>query len=243
MTLEEKTIEKYLQRTCFVQFVPKTVLFDMDGVLYDSMPLHAKAWKRVCGAAGIDAMEEEFFSYEGRTGASTINLLFNRQFGRNATDEECRHYYKLKTEFFREYPAPGVMPGAQDTVKTVRDAGLIPVIVTGSGQGSLLDRLDDDYDKAFTLRVTAYDVTKGKPDPEPYLAGLKKTGAEPWQGIGIDNAPLGVESASRAGVLTIGVRTGPVPKGSLLEAGADIELDSMTQCDNFLRGLLNTHFC
>ena len=82
--------------------------------------------------------------------------------------------------------------------------------------------------------MTAYDVRRGKPDPEPYLVGLAKAGAMPTEGVGVDNAPLGVESASRAGLFTIGVRTGPLKPGSLLEAGADIELESMEECERVL---------
>lgn len=55
----------------------QAVLFDMDGVLYDSMPGHARAWKAMCDAVGIQCEYDEFFGYEGRTGASTINCYIN----------------------------------------------------------------------------------------------------------------------------------------------------------------------
>lgn len=235
MKLEE-SISKYLKRNNIERLAPKAVLFDMDGVLYDSMPRHAKAWKGVCDEAGIEAEADEFFAYEGRTGASTIDILIRRQFGRPATEEECRSLYRRKTELFADQPSAPVMHGAQGAVAAVVGAGLTPVLVTGSGQGTLLERLDRDFDGAFASdrRVTAYDVKRGKPDPEPYLAGLSKAGARPAEGIGVDNAPLGVESASRAGVFTIGVRTGPLRPGSLLESGADIELESMEECERIL---------
>ena len=78
----------------------------------------------------------------------------------------------------------------------------------------------------------------GKPDPEPYLMGLAKAGVEPWEAVAIDNAPLGVESGSRAGIFTIGVRTGPLAEGALEAAGADIELNSMSECAELLARLL-----
>ena len=228
----QQAIERYCKRSAIDAFHPQTVLFDMDGVLYDSMPRHARAWKGVCDEVGIEADADEFFAYEGRTGASTIDILIRREFGRPATDEECRSLYKRKTELFADQPLAPVMHGAQDAVATVVAAGAVPVLVTGSGQGSLLDRLDADYDGAFAAsrRVTAYDVEHGKPHPEPYLKGLAKAGVDAIRGIGVDNAPLGVESSSRAGLFTIGVRTGPLRPGTLLEAGADIELESMEEC-------------
>lgn len=216
---------------------PVAVLFDMDGVLYDSMPHHARAWKSMCDENGIKAELEEFFPYEGRTGASTINVLFNRQYGRDATDEEIKRLYRRKTEFFGAMSPVAMMAGAEKAIGTCLELGLACVLVTGSGQGTLLGRLDTDYPGAFPAgnRVTAYDVNHGKPDPEPYLKGLEKAGTDVSHAIAVDNAPLGVESASRAGIFTIGVRTGPLVPGSLLDAGADIEVDSMEEVARVIR--------
>ncbi len=223
-------LDRYRQRGRVLN-TPVAALFDMDGVLYDSMPNHARAWKSMCDENGIKAELEEFFPYEGRTGASTINVLFNRQYGRNATEEEIKRLYRRKTEFFSAMPPVVMMAGADKAIGTCPELGLACVLVTGSGQGTLLGRLDTDYSGAFPAgrRVTAYDVSHGKPDPEPYLKGLEKAGTDASHAVAVDNAPLGVESASRAGIFTIGVRTGPIPSGSLLEAGADIEVESMAE--------------
>lgn len=212
----------------------KAVLFDMDGVLYDSMPGHALAWKQMCDSVGIVADANEFFAYEGRTGASTINLLFERQYGHGADEETCRRLYEIKSRNFKALGEPRIMPGARETVATVTRSGVPCVLVTGSGQASILERLDRDYNGAFNLRVTAHDVKRGKPDPEPFLLAMKKANVKPYEAIAIDNAPLGVESASRAGAFTIGVRTGPLPSGALREAGADIEVGSMAECAELL---------
>lgn len=219
---------------------PRAVLFDMDGVLYDSMPHHARAWKQMCDENGIKAELNEFFPYEGRTGASTINVLFNRQFGRNATDDEIRRLYRRKTEFFSAMPPVSVMKGAGNAIDTCLENGLDCVLVTGSGQGTLLGRLDLDYPGAFPAqrRVTGNDVTHGKPAPEPFLKGLDKAHTDRFHALAVDNAPLGVQSASAAGIFTIGVLTGPIPEGSLLDAGADIELQSMAECAEIIRKLL-----
>ncbi len=241
MTVSEtlsEALEAYALRSGRAFIRPKAVLFDMDGVLYDSMPGHCRAWKMMCDEAGILADADEFFAYEGRTGASTINLLFERQYGRGADDETCRRLYSRKSAFFKAMGEPPLMPGAREAVDTVLTHGAKCVLVTGSGQSSILEKLDRDYPGAFGMRVTAHDVLRGKPDPEPFLMGLSKAYAEPWCAIAIDNAPLGVESASRAGIFTIGVRTGPLPEGALKEAGADIEINSMSACAEILSKLL-----
>lgn len=236
----ESPLQRYRRRTGQELKEVQAVLFDMDGVLYDSMPGHARAWKQMTDTNGIDATEEEFFAYEGRTGASTINILFQRQFGRDATEEEIKRLYGQKTVNFRALGEPPLMPGATQAIEAVLGAGAVCVLVTGSGQNSLLSKLDHDYPGAFAPehRVTAHDVTKGKPDPEPYLMGLRKAAVDAADAVAVDNAPLGVESASRAGIFTIGVRTGPIPEGALLRAGADIELNSMEECAVFLSELL-----
>lgn len=239
--MENKIVEairRYEARAGHRFDTPGAVLFDMDGVLYDSMPGHAIAWKKMCDEAGIEADPNEFFAYEGRTGASTINLLFERQFGHGADEETCRRLYAIKSENFKALGEPPLMPGAKRAVEEVLKAGDATVLVTGSGQQSILTRLAADYPGAFEARITANDVIHGKPDPEPYLKGLEKARMEPWKAVAVDNAPLGVQSASSAGILTIGVRTGPLEEGSLLASGADIELKSMDEGADLLSYLL-----
>lgn len=195
----QSEIQIFLNKHEYDKIDLKTVLIDMDGVLYDSMKNHANAWYETISALGINTTPQEFYMYEGRTGASTINLLFQRAFNRPATEKEINEIYIQKTENFNRQPKAKAMPGAAEFLKKVKNAGLIPVLVTGSGQASLLDKLDHEYPGIFTpeTMVTAFDVKYGKPHPEPYLIGLQKAKAKPNQAIVIENAPLGV----KAGVL------------------------------------------
>lgn len=236
-----EAIGAYNHRTGSGLSAVRAVLFDMDGVLYDSMPGHCKAWKQMCDEYGIKATPDEFLVYEGRTGASTIDILFRRQFGHGATPDDVKRLYGRKSELFKAMVNAPLMPGAREAVETVIASGATPVLVTGSGQASILERLNLDYNGAFPAeyRVTAHDVSRGKPDPEPYLMGLAKAGVLANEAVAVDNAPLGVESASKAGVFTIGVRTGPLPVGALLAAGADIELSSMHECAEVINILLS----
>ncbi len=101
--------------------------------------------------------------------------------------------------------------------------------VTGSGQISNLQRLNEDFPGAFAdnMRITARDVTHGKPHPEPYLKAMQKAGVEPWQSIVIENAPRGVEAGASSGAFTVAVTTGPIPCGEMWRAGADVVFPSM----------------
>lgn len=212
----------------------------MDGVLYDSMPNHVRAWMKLMEHIKVCAREEEFYLHEGRTGAFVIDNMILREYGRHATECEKIDLYALKAKFFTELPQVDVMPGAQQLVSELLTHSVDTVLVTGSGQNSLLNRLDIDYPGAFPLerRVTSASVTHGKPHPEPYLKGLKFAGVNKEEAIAIDNAPLGVKSAHDAGIFTIGVVTGPIPRQKLENAGADIVFESMQQCADALPLLL-----
>jgi HAD superfamily hydrolase (TIGR01509 family) len=207
----------------------RAVLFDMDGVLYNSMPYHASAWHRAMAQFGYDLPEEEVYMHEGRTGTSTVNLVSRREHGVEVSDERVEEIYKVKSKIFNEFPPAEPMPGALSLLRQLKEQGLKILIVTGSGQRSLLDKLNVDYPDIFRreLMVTAFDVKRGKPDPEPYLMGLQKGELHPDECIVVENAPLGVRAAKAAGIFTIAVNTGPLPDEALLSEGADLLFPSM----------------
>lgn len=212
----------------------KAVLFDMDGVLFDSMPYHAEAWHNVMKANGLTLSREEAYMHEGRTGASTINIVFLRERRREATPEEIESIYAEKSRLFSSYTEADPMPGAKGLLQKIKDEGLIRMVVTGSGQLSLLNKLEHHYPGIFSkeLMVTAFDVKYGKPNPEPYLMALKKGNLKAEEAIVVENAPLGVEAGHRAGIFTIAVNTGPLDGQVLLDAGADLLFPSMQAlCD------------
>jgi len=209
----------------------KAVLFDMDGVLFDSMPYHAEAWHKAMESRGLALSLEEAYMHEGRTGSSTIHIVFQRELGRDATLEETETIYREKSALFNSYPEAKRMPGAWEFLQQVKRDGLIPMVVTGSGQHSLLERLENNFPGMFQkeLMVTAFDVKYGKPHPEPYLMALKKGGFDAGEAIVIENAPLGVEAGHKADIFTIAVNTGPLDGHVLLDAGADVLLSSMQE--------------
>lgn len=207
----------------------KAVLFDMDGVLFDSMPNHAYAWSHAMTDFGLKMEPEEVYMNEGRTGKGTINILSNRYWKRDATDEEIQQIYDAKSSLFNTLPEAQPMPGAMDLLNKVHAQGLMRVIVTGSATHALLDRVNAAFPGIFSseLMVTAFDVQHGKPNPEPYLMGLKKANIHASEAVVIENAPLGIQAARAAGIFTIAVNTGPLPDSVLHEAGANLVMPSM----------------
>mgnify|MGYP001255356002 FL=1 len=238
-----ESLKSYLTKNGYREFNLKAVLFDMDGVLYNSMPAHAKSWQETMVEFGFETTsEEEFFLHEGRVADATVNMISKRELGREATKNELKDIYARKTELFQKYNTGAIIEYSNDVIKLVKESELLPVLVTGSGQGALLDRLNDNFPETFKpeTMVTAFDVEIGKPHPEPFLMGLKKGGdLKQNQAIVIENAPLGTESAHRAGIFTIVVNTGPLNKQVLWDAGANIVFDSMSELYEELPKLLN----
>lgn len=226
---EIEAIQNYLIKHNAACIDPKAALIDMDGVLYDSMKNHVEAWYRTLTPMGIRCTRDEFYLHEGRTSSSTIRCLFEKQFDRHLSDEECARIYDIKKRIFAELPEIVPMPGADRMLQRLLANGIRPVLVTGSGQSSLLDRLDRDYPGVFApnCKVTAFDVKIGKPNPEPYLMGLTKAGVKANEAIVIENAPLGVTAGAAARVFTVAVDTGPIEAQALTEAGADLVYPSM----------------
>ncbi len=218
------SIYQYLQTQQQSSFFPKAVLFDMDGVLFDSMRYHARSWKETADRHQLLNTPEDFYMFEGRTGESTINELFQRTFQRDATPDERETIYAEKAELFNQYNDSCPMPGAAGVLQLAKSCGLQTLVVTGSGQRSLIDKLNQIFPGFFEREkmVTAFDVTYGKPHPEPYLMGLKKAGVNANEAIVVENAPMGVQAAVAAGIFTIAVNTGPLADDILLEAGAHL---------------------
>ena len=236
-------IKDYLNKNGYNNFDLKSVLFDMDGVLYNSMPAHAQSWQETMVEFGFETTSsEEFFLHEGRVAEATVNMLFERERNRTANEEEQEQIYARKTELFQKYNTGATIEKSHSVIELVKDRGLLPVLVTGSGQAALLDKLNDNFPKTFTpdTMVTAFDVQIGKPHPEPFLMGLQKGGnLKPNQAIAIENAPLGTEAAHKAGVFTIAVNTGPLDAQVLWDSGANMVFGSMGELYDNLPNILD----
>lgn len=238
-----KALEDFAHVNNFRRFDLKTIMFDMDGVLFNSMPNHAKSWHKAMEIFGLDLPEDEAYMHEGRTGASTINIVTQRQLGRSADDAECEKIYKKKSELFNQCPEAKRMDGALETVEATKAAGITPTIVTGSGTASLLTRIEQNFPGLFrsAWMVAAKDVKIGKPNPEPYLMGMQKAGGlTPQQTMVVENAPLGVQAGVAAGCFTIAVNTGPLPDSALTDQGANLLFHSMTELSHYISEIINT---
>ena len=225
----KKAIENYMQLHGHNTMQLHAVLFDMDGVLFDSMPYHAEAWSKVMTDAGFNFSQEDVYMNEGRTGADTINTASLAQFGKPATQELIDALCKAKCDLFDTYPPTPRMQGAIELVEKVKVCGLTPMIVTGSGTPALLDRVQSNFPGLFKEEhiISSFNVKRGKPFPDPYLLALEKGGFAPNEVIVVENAPLGVTAGVAAGLFTVAANTGPLDAQVLTDAGANLVFPSI----------------
>lgn len=221
---------------------PKVVLFDMDGVLYDSMPNHGIAWQRAMKEFGIHFTVEDSYATEGARGVDTIRKYAKAQLGKELTEEEAQKMYDLKAHYFHEMPEAKIFDGVTDLMKKIKDCGLKIGIVTGSAQRPLIERVTHDFGD-FVSRdqiTTAFDVKRGKPNPDPYLMGLKKAGNyAPSEGIVVENAPLGVRAGVAAGCYTVAINSGPLADSVLINEGANILFPTIREFADNWKEVLN----
>jgi HAD superfamily hydrolase (TIGR01509 family) len=230
-------IKKYLEEHGFEALRPRAVLFDMDGVLYDSMPNHAIAWQESMAQQGLQMTADDAYATEGARGVDTIRLMVKRQLERVIDEAEAQRMYDVKSRIFHSLPEAPVMPGIRELMQKIKASGLQVGVVTGSGQRPLIQRILKDFgdyvDEAHI--TTAYDVERGKPNPDPYLMGLQKAGSlAPYEAIVVENAPLGVRAGYAARIFTVAVNTGPLPDEELLMAGANLIFPTIQEfCDHW----------
>ena len=122
------------------------------------------------------------------------------------------------------------MPGILELMGKIREGGMMCCVVTGSGQRPLIKRILKDFGDFVSEDhiTTAYDVKRGKPNPDPYLMGLQKAGnLNPWEAIVVENVPLGIRAGYAARIFTVAVNTGPLADEELLMAGANLTFPNM----------------
>ncbi|MBQ1648144.1 MAG: HAD-IA family hydrolase [Bacteroidales bacterium] len=215
------------------------ILFDMDGVLYDSMPNHSKAWSQAMEQFGMHMTPHDVYLNEGATGHDTVVRISLRDRGYEASEQEINDIYGYKAALFRSMPEARVMPGALEVFRKAAAAGLKILIVTGSGQKNLIERVQRDYEGYITRdrMVTAFEVKRGKPYPDPYLKGLQIAGVPAAEAVVVENAPLGIRAAVAAGIDTIAVNTGPLEDEILLAEKPVLLLHSMQELADNLENL------
>jgi HAD superfamily hydrolase (TIGR01509 family) len=194
------------------------VVFDMDGVLIDSHPVHKRAWRRFLGSVGRRTTERELdFILDGRKREEILRYFFA-----DIGPEQIEEYGSRKDEMLREIgdemqPVPGVVRFLEE----LSEAGIRMALATSARrrrvEGTLMELGLANY---FSLIVTGDDVDAGKPDPAIYRLAAERLQELPKHLLAVEDAVAGIKSALAAGIRCIGVAS-QRRADALRSAGAD----------------------
>lgn len=180
------------------------VIFDMDGVLVDSADAHLESWRLLAAELGESIDESLFAQTFGRQNKDIIPLVFGR-----TGEEEIRRLADRKESLYRGLvrDSPPVVSGAVDLVRSLHEAGAV-LAVGSSAPRANVELIVSAMGAAdcFAALVTSEVVSRGKPDPEVFLAAAERIGLLPSRCVVIEDAPAGVAAAKAAGAWCVGVR-------------------------------------
>ncbi len=173
----------------------KAIVLDFDGVICDSMPRHAAAYREAL-APYRPVADEDIYPREGARSESIIRQLLE-EVGQSPSDADVKRLSEEKQARFKDHGDVPMYGGAADMVRRLAAAGPL-ALVTGTRRENL-ERLIPDLLPLFTVVVAQEDYTHDKPHPEPYATAARSLGVAPADLAALENAPRGVASAKAAG--------------------------------------------
>ena len=175
-------------------------LFDCDGTIADSMPLHYLAWKEALSEVGCDFSEGLFYAWGGMSVAEIISTL-NRERGLNMSVADVAE--RKEQLYYDLLPQLQAVPEVLEHINASH--GKIPfAVVSGSTRDSVKASLNalKILDRFATL-VCAGDYQKSKPDPEPFLLAAKRLGVAPETCLVFEDSDMGIQAATSAGMASV----------------------------------------
>lgn len=197
----------------------KALIFDCDGVLVDTEPLHCLSWQEVFRSHGLEFSEDFIMGFVGLSSPQTLRILQERSWIPREVD--CESWIQEKRMLFYRFieekmtEIPGISPFLRKAAKRMPIA-----MATGSPRNTyerVLRRMQ--WGDVFDVLVGADDVSQNKPDPEIYLTALERLGMDARDCLAFEDSLPGVEAARAAGLDVVGIASSKSPD-ALLQKGA-----------------------
>ena len=212
----------------------KAVLFDMDGVIVDTEPLHRKAYFKMFDDLGIEVSEELYTTFTGSSTKKVCKTLIEK-FGLQHSHEELaaikrtyfKHYFDTDTDF-------ELLPGVKNLIKNYFENGL-KLILASSAHMNTINWVFEKFDleQYFVGKISGADLQESKPHPEIFLLA-SELAAEPKEYcMVIEDSTNGIEAASAAGIFCVAYQSAHssnqvYEKASLLVSDfSDIEFENI----------------
>ncbi|PLW80606.1 hypothetical protein C0585_01655 [Candidatus Woesearchaeota archaeon] len=203
----------------------KAVIFDMDGVLLNSMPMHLEIWKNLFEKYGIDFSLEIFEKYNGTSSygiAKNLVEKFNLEISvEELVNEKHEKEKEMQDEMLDLFP---------DTLKIIEvlKSKDLKVGVATSAMEDMTTYVKERFglDKQVDNFIEAKDVSRTKPDPEIFLKCAEKLGVEPSNCVVVEDAINGILAAQKGGMISVGI-TNTFPKEAFIDA--DFVIDDLNE--------------
>lgn len=201
----------------------RAVIWDMDGVIVDSLPYHSRAWIHTLECRGVCMTEEEYKTFFGLRNDSLIRKKLGEDISEDAINEIARE----KEEYYHTLIEGNLkpLPGAVELIKALPDHGFHSAIAS-SAPKETIERLLRKLGvwQYISVDVAGKEVTEGKPSPQIYLLAAEKLGAAPRDCVVIEDAIAGIEGAKAAGMKCLAVATTHPPEKLF---GADMVVETL----------------
>ncbi len=182
------------------------VLFDLDGVIVDTLHYHYLAWKHMFGARGGTVSEHTVLLHEGRNSREIMPILVEET-GVDIPESEWERFIDEKRAYYRSIVRVGYYEDAFGVIDELKKRGLKVALVTACALRNMQHSLNAEQQSHFDFIITGDEVPRAKPFPDPYLTAARQLGLQPAECLVVENAPLGIESAKRAGMYCIAIET------------------------------------
>lgn len=210
----------------------KAFIFDFDGVIGITMEDNFKAWEKAFNKYNLNIDDTTYYELEGNKALDVAKYFLKF----NNSNLDPQQIVNLKEEFYRQDNKFSYYHGVYELLNKLKKNNIKLALVTGANR----ERLEFTREKYktpidvfsyFDIIVSATDIKNGKPHPEPYLKALEYLKIKSSEGLVIENAPLGIESAKAAGLFCVGI-TSTLKKEKLNKA--DIVFNSLDKFNSEL---------
>ena len=183
------------------------VLFDLDGVIVDTLHYHYLAWKHMFDRYGGSPVSEgTVLLHEGRSSREILPILM-KETGVTIPEARQGDFIEEKRAYYRSIVKVTHYPNAFETIDELRRRGFKVALVTACALKNMQHSLDSEQQAYFDFIITGDEVSRAKPFPEPYLSAARQLGLNPEECVVVENAPLGVEAARNAGMRCVAIET------------------------------------
>jgi beta-phosphoglucomutase len=182
------------------------VLFDLDGVIADTLHYHYLAWQHMFEKRGGSVSEHTVLLHEGRASREILPTLMEES-NVQIPEQEWHGFIEEKRAYFRSIVQVGYYADAFETIAALKKRGFKVALVTACALQNMQHALGREQQRHFDFIITGDEVSRAKPHPDPYLTAARRLGLKAEECVAVENAPLGIEAAKNAGMYCIAIET------------------------------------